>query len=551
MQPRFSFPGIDDYLSVHYTLSHGISPGRIQVVALAETINPQRSGTAEFSDPTTGVSFRLPDCLVDRPRFQRQSNGRTLARIDILDQRWRWQRFGQISGQWNVRRADGSSLVPGTEKSPRELLALCFAAMGIDRPDLSAVPNLARPYVDWDITTPAQALAQIADTVGCVVVLKPGGRVSVEPIGQGKSLPQNAWLMAGHVGYDPPDLTLGIEFFAGSTLYQIDAELEPVGEDIDGEIRPLDELSYKPAGGWQSIALPDCLGVAAKYRELAKKSVYRLYRLKPPPYLPGTPKKREYKLRSLDELLPVLATQVERETLPDGSSQRRPAWIYGKFDRGDTDYEKPRKPTKVDPNLNQKPQDLYTRGFTLDRRRGMVHFAEPVFTWKSDSDNYQLQPADLRIRLAVRWRRPDQRDLQHWSTLRGRKARTMPPLTIHRNDIALEVFTHHEKKKLVTNRKEVERQANHYLDQAIASLTQHEIGGASYVGLQAIEPDGAIRQVSWTIETQGNIASRTDASVNFDDPALDISYDERRLLEKLQYSLRKKSIHEQTPGLSP
>ncbi|RCS43930.1 hypothetical protein DTL42_18260 [Bremerella cremea] len=550
MQPRFSFPGIDDYLSVQYTLSHGISPGRIQVVALAETINPQQSGTAQFSDPTTGVSFQLPDCLVDRPRFERQANGRTLARIDILDQRWRWQRFGQISGQWNVRRADGSSLVPSTEKTPRELLSLCFAAMGIDRPDLSHVPNLARPYVDWDIANPAQALAQIADTVGCVVVLKTGGKVAVEPIGRGKSLPQNAWLMAGHVGYDPPELSLGIEFFAGPTRYQIDAELEAVGEDVDGEIRPLDELRYRPSAGWHSIALPDCLGVAAKYRDLAKKSVWRMYRVKPPKYLPGVPKQRENQLHHLDELLPLLATQVESETMPDGSQQRRPAWVYGQFDRGDTDYAKPRRQTKVEPNLNQQPQDLYTRHFTLDRQRGIVHFAEPVFQWKPGAATYQPQPADLRIRLAVHWRRPRQRDLQHWSTLRGRKTRTMPPLTIHRNDIALEVFTQHEKKKVLSNEKEVARQANYYLDQALASLRPHEIGGASYVGLQPIEPDGAIRQVSWSINTQGQIASRTDASVNFDDPALDISYEERRLFEKLQYSLRKQATHEQASGVT-
>lgn len=551
MQPRFNFPGISDYLSVRYTLSHGITPGRIQVVALAETINPARAGTAEFFDPTTGVSFQLPDCIVDRPLFQRQADGRTLARIEILDQRWRWQRFGQISGQWNLRVPDGSALVPGTEKSPRELLAMCLEAMGIDRPDLAQVPNLTRPFVDWDIANPAQALAQVADTVGCVVVLKTGGRVAVEPIGRGNSLPQNSYLLAGQTGYDPPELSLGIELFAGPTLYQIDAELEAVGEDIDGEIRPLDELSYKPTAGWHGVSLPDCLAVAAKYRELAKKSIYRMYRLKVPDYLPGVPKRRENKLRSPDELLPLLGTQVESEQHPDGTRQRRPAWVYGMFDRGDTEYKIPRSAEKVEPNLNRRPQDLYTRGFTLDRRRGIVHFAEPVFRWTSTSERYVQEPAELRLRVAARWRRPQRRDLQHWSTLRGRKTRAMPPLTIHRNDLALEVYTKQETKKPITNEAELERQANYYLDQAIVSLRPSVIGGASYVGLQPIEPDGAICQVSWTIDTQGSIASRTDASVNFDDPALDISYEEKRLFEKMQYSLRQQSIHAQAEGVSP
>ncbi len=552
MQPLFNFPGIGpgSYTQVDYTLSHGIQPGRIQVVCVLARVSPQRYGTATFTDSTTGVTLRFPDCCIDKPFFETNSTGEQLVRFDILDQRWRWQ-FGQISGEWNVRNRDGSGILYETEKTPRELMKLCLDVLGVKRPDLSKVPNKARPYVQWDVTNPAKALAAVADTVGCVVVLKPEGRVSVEPQGIGKGIPNNGYVLSGEIGYDPPEVSNGIEFYAGATLYQIDADLEAVGEDVDGEIVELDKLSYKPKKGWSEVVLPDCLEVDKKFRDLAKKSLYRMYRIKPPEYLPGVEKKRDNKVKGLDELLPVTDRQVETDELFDGTKQRRPAWVYGKFYDGGTSLPVIPPKTKIDPDLNKQPQDLYTRSKTIDRERGIVMFNEPIYQFDTKVKGYVTKPPEIRVRLAVRWRREKTRALEHWSTLRGRKSKNRQPTIIHRADVQAEYYTNHAKNKVIDNTDDVQQQAKYYLDLAVESLKPKPVGGADYVGIHNIVPDGAIRQVKWSIRTEGQTASKTAASVNYDDPSLDISYEEKRFIENVTAGLQQQKLAQQAKGANP
>lgn len=548
-QPIFSYPGIPDYKSASYTLVHGISPGRIQVRCVAGTANPAPRGTARFSDPGTGVSILIPDCHVDSAHLEAAGSGEQMIRFDILDGRWRW-RFGRISGQWNLRNKDGSAIVMGTEKKPRELAKLCLEAMGVRGADLGRMPDEARPFVDWDVTNPASALAGLADACGCAVVYKPGGRVSVEPIGVGRMLPLNGYTASGDAGYDPPELPLGIEFVAGATMYQVDLELEAVGEDVNGEIKLLDDLSYKPKKKpWSEIVVPECMDVEKKFRDLAQKSVYKMYRIKAPEYLPGIEKKKQNKIQSIDELLPLLGNQVEADEMPDDTRQRRPAWIYGKFTKKDTTFPIIPPRTKVDPNLNKKPEGLYTRSFNVDRERGLVIFSEPCYQFEQSTNGYKTKPADIRLRIAVNWRRPDTRGLEHWSTLRGKKTSKDNPIVIFRSDVALELYENHEKKKVFNNEKIVEQQAKFYLDQAVAELQPKPIGSGVYAGIQNIEPDGAIRQVMWSISDDGDMAAKTSASLNMEQLVADVSYEERRLLEKVQHSLKVQAQNQQAKAV--
>ncbi|MCX8092493.1 MAG: hypothetical protein N3I86_16450, partial [Verrucomicrobiae bacterium] len=51
-------------------------------------------------------------------------------RVRIQDRRWKW-RFGQISGEYNVRRDDNQqNFLLGTARNPQQLARLCLDAMG-------------------------------------------------------------------------------------------------------------------------------------------------------------------------------------------------------------------------------------------------------------------------------------------------------------------------------------------------------------------------------------------------------------------------------------
>ncbi|MEW4564722.1 hypothetical protein AB1K70_19435 [Bremerella sp. JC770] len=548
-QPIFSYPGITDYLSASYTLSHGTQPGKVHVRCVAGAAQPAAQGTVRFLDPGTGVTVTLPDCRIDSAHVELTSRGDQIVRFEILDQRWRW-RHGRISGQYNLRTEDPAQIVPGTEKSPRALAQLCFAAMGIKHGDVSRMPNQTRPFIEWDIANPASALAALAEMVGCTVVLKTNGRVSIEPVGHGKPLPVNGFLLQGRTTYDPPELPQAIELVVGPTKYQVDFELEAVGEDIDGEIKPIDQLSYQPKQGW-AFESPWTDNVDPRHQELSQQSLFKMYRIKLPDYLPGVPKKHGNRLKHLDEVLPLLPHQIDDDLLPDNTRKRRRPWVYGTFDKGEpsaqpqTATRQTRQPT----NLSQHPEQRYLRGFTLDHQRGIVRFAEPVFDYIDNGTHQLRKAANLRLRTAVHWRRSDTRALEHWSLRRGRQSARDNPLVLHRRDIALEVKQDEKTSRVRDNADEVSQQARFTLDQALAQLRPQPIASAQYVGLQPIEPDGAIRQVSWHIETDGPMASKTTASLNSEQLLLDASYEEKRLLEKVRQNLLWQQQHQQARGV--
>lgn len=545
-QPIFTYPGITDYLSVSYTLSHGIQPGKLHVRCVAGTASPAAQGTARFIDPGTGVTVELPDCRVDSAHVELTPGGEQIIRLELLDQRWRW-RLGKISGQYNLRIEEPTQIVPGTEKSPRELARLCLAAMNIRHADLTRMPNQDRPFIDWDIANPASALAALAETVGCTVVLKTNGRVSIEPVGRGKPLPINGFLLQAGSSYDPPELPLGIELVAGPTRYQVDFELEAVGEDIDGEIKPIDELSYKPKQGW-ALEGPWTDNVDPRYQELSQQSLFKLYRIQAPDYLPGVPKNNGNRVQSIDEVLPLLPHQIDDDLLPDKTRKRRRPWVYGTYAKGELAAAK-QTTQPPNPNLSKHPEQRYPRGFTIDLRRGIVRFAEPVFDYIDNGTKQLRKPADLRLRTAVHWRRDQTRALQHWSMLRGRKSSRDAPLVVHRSDIALEVKHDEKTSRVHDNHDQIAELARFTLDQTIAQLRPHPIASAQYVGLQPIEPDGAIRQVSWRIETDGPVASKTTASLNSEQLLLDASYEEKRLLEKVRQNLLWQQQTQQARGV--
>jgi len=545
-QPIFSYPGISDYLSASYTLSHGTQPGKVHVRCVAGTTYPAAQGTVRFVDPGTGVAVSLPDCRVDSAHVELTPRGDQVVRFEILDRRWRW-RLGKISGQYNLRTENPKQIVPGTEKSPRELAQLCLAAMGIKHVDLSRMPNQTRPFIEWDVANPASALAALAETVGCTVVLKTNGRVSIEPVGQGKPLPLNGFLLQGRTTYDPPELPLAIELVAGPTRYQVDFELEAVGEDIDGQIKPIDQLSYKPKQGW-ALESPWTDNVDPRHQELSQQSLFKMYRIKVPDYLPGVSMKHGNRLKHIDEVLPLLPYQIDDDLLPDNTRKRRQPWVYGTFSKGEQSAQ---LPTTQPPNANltKYPQQRYLRGFTIDYRRGIVRFDEPVFDYIDNGTQQLRKAADLRLRTSVHWRRSPTRALERWSLRRGRNSPSEPPLILHRRDIALEVKHDEKSARVRDNFDEVSQQARFTLDQTLSQLRPTPIASAQYVGLQPIEPDGAIRQVSWHIETNGPMASKTTASLNSEQLLLDASYEEKRLLEKVRQNVLWQQQNQQARGV--
>jgi hypothetical protein len=237
-----------------------------------------------FSDGVRTVTFS--DCKITDVQGN-FSDGQTMT-IAILDRRWKW-RFGQISGRYNIRV--GGQIETGSKKNPRELLKLVFQSMGDSRYDVRQVPVDTFPYIDWDLTTPDAALTQICDAINCHVCLGFDDVVRIVPDGVGADLPDLP-SSSSSVGLDVGVRPGKVGVASGLMRWQFDFPLTPVGLDVDGKVKPIDELSYRPKSKsgkplsktpWEGVDPVEMWceqTVDTALRKLAVETVWRWYRIR-------------------------------------------------------------------------------------------------------------------------------------------------------------------------------------------------------------------------------------------------------------------------------
>lgn len=527
------FGGITSLLSASYTLTHGITPGVCTLYVPPQPGMIFRSSPLVFTYGPTTITFL--DCILDRIAAEHGNDGKTIWALHIFDRRWKWKFAGRISGYYNVRRG-GEKIVDGTEATPQQLARLCLEAMGETRFDVSRIPDKARPEIDWDYTLPADALARLCDTLGCRVVLRLNGSVSIELAGVGNALPVGGDVLAESMEADPSEWPDSLVFTAGRTRYQHNFRLEAVGRDKDNVIKPIDDLSYIPtkANGlhsWEVGDVEDFNSVSdVKFREFAKESVFRWYRIK----TPIKTSTGENNLEDLDRILPIEDVQVETWKV-DEREEPRPAWVYGKYN-SKMEGGRPFDPN-VEDDLANFPRSLYTRGFTVETATGVVKFSEPVYLVE---DGIVL-PADLRLRTACGIREKETRGwIRHEVQRRmpGVRTGSKPRYLIH-DDVALQYYYNYVQpgEGIVDNKADVEKQAEYYLDAAQRAYQWTSPASVSYAGLKAINPDGAIQQITWTIDRKGYATTR--ASRNREELMVVPSYKERRFIERLQVALQR------------
>lgn len=296
------YPGVDGVVAAQYTAGHGAAPGvAVLTVPWQPADRIARDGTLTLSDganPPVVVRGMRCDSVTAR------TDG-TMT-VTLVDRRWRW-RFGAISGWYNqldpyydpdglpdggFRVGQGlGPFVPGTQRVAEALADLCLQAMG-ERLSTSAPLPDAMPPIDWNGANPAQALQGVLDAVGFRLVYQPcADRVLLAPAGHGAGLPADLPARSADEGLDPPDPPPVACLVGGPNWYADLLPLEPVGLEADGRVRPIDELSYKPAAGWSRywpgwytenvVRLGDCDDLT-QAAALANQYVYRCFRVRVP-----------------------------------------------------------------------------------------------------------------------------------------------------------------------------------------------------------------------------------------------------------------------------
>lgn len=572
-----SFPGIAQILSASITLGHGISPSTAQIAMAPQSGLIADVGTLTFI--LGGALVTLPDCKVDSGSYQRTDGGESWQ-VSLVDRRWKW-RFGQISGKFNVRREDttlqdgdpegssGSGLVVDTVRTPQDLAELYLEAMGEAGYDVSALPNDTRPPVEHDYDNPAEALANLCESLGCRIVLRLDNTVHIVRSGVGGELP-TAFLLENSRTFNLPEKPDHIAVVCGPSLYQVDFPLEAVGLDRDqtsegdptDTIKPLDQLSYKPPGGWSQADLPYLTCVASNsseddvtgLRPLATKSVFRYYRILVPVKVPGYAGGDNGLITKREQLLPLFEEQVTT-VVENDQAVPLPAAVFGVWYPGLDDLANTAVEISEQGNLppaegeggNYKSQ-FYQRGFTIDAARGLVIFDEPVYQNDTPSAaKVTPAPAKLVLRTKCQVRDPDTlapvRHTHQRSTGSGLGAGTM---FLKRDELVVahvptyNPFTYpmfpsagtDPRTATTTNTiSEVNAACDHYIDAALDGYEQPEPRQVRAAGIIPVELDGAIEQVTYQVGSSG---ATTTVARGSEPSSFAASYRERRRADQIR-----------------
>lgn len=605
--PSFYFgdakgPSIVGVESATYLLSRGARPSVCQVQM---PYNPNlRKGPfpMTWSDGFRSITFK--DCIINDVQTS-NGNGQVMS-IAILDRRWKWE-YPRISGKYNVRRA-GNSIVKGTKKSIRDLVALCLEALGEKKGtyDISKMPNDVYPYVDWNYGFASAALESLCQMSNSHICLCHDDKIRIFRDGVGNELPAIPSSNSS-VGFEFGHRPGYVGVASGLFRWQFDFELEPVGVDADNSIKPIDELSYAPkakdeAGNeiegtvdWGEATFTTMAGVRADCRRLAVESVWRWYRIKLDPRLdkekPKMPHINE-PIYSIEQLLPLLSEQLEyvplhglqllefvKGSYDETSRERKPAQIWGLFATPDGTLSDNVKKDQFNFNVDLDFYDvkidaddgkivpteamkkvqkyIYHWGYQVDWERGIVKFADPVMRkedrfnkWKDRNVRVPV-PARIYLRTSCNFRDVQSRAGYRW----GYKVPVpgAPDKNLHSWEVHDEIVPEWRwsnkgsKPKAIVNIAEVEKQADYYVQHAMEKYRERIPGNMTVPQLLQFSPDGKIAQVVFQIDGEGYISTTINKEIEGLNNIPDYKARQAEVRRQATEDLLKRQQGQQTP----
>lgn len=402
-----SYPGVLAYKEMQYTQTLGVDPDAIALTIVPQDANIAASGDLRLNY-TNQTSITLPDCSIDSARTTYNTNG-FVTSIVLQDRRELWKTVEPINGRYNIIR--NGARYADTEKTLRQLVKILLQACGELNPNVTNVSNTIYPEVNWFCEEPRLLLQALMQEWGYDVALGYGTEdVIVHEIGVGDTLPTNAVMMISS-GVDAKIQPEKIRVCFDKDVFQARLELEAVGLDSDSVYRPIDELTYKPTAGWESVDPKGLTALKVGGTDddfvLALQSVYRVYRVKQ--FSDGNlkvPIPSGATLDGIDQIFPLDNRLLEKDTL-DPSSQRKFARVYGIALLPEGSQETPVSLALSDID------DVLNVQFTIDGERGLVFFREPMYQFTSPAEgaSKEYKPAELFLETSFSIR--DNTQFQH------------------------------------------------------------------------------------------------------------------------------------------
>jgi len=605
-----TYPGIENLISATIPRSHGVVPDLITLEIAPQERPWRRSGTLTLRYDNSVIS--LPDCLVDQTHFSFDDRG-LIWQVKAWDFRWKWRNGldtnteaygGMLTGRYNIRLPDGpiDRLDPLTEKPLVDLMWKCLYKMSFPNfkgvKILGTVPRIF-PEVYWNYSNPATELLKLCDMVGYRIVPQFDGSVWLVPQSKGNDGVTTATMPTGWPVYqdqitvDPPEVPDNLVFVAGSSRFQFTLPLEAVGDDVDGLVKPITDLSFKPTGDeWKKgdlinfTHIPLIQDMSKWYnlpnpRELAKASVYRKYRIRvlkgdgspfvgeyggmgrrvksKAIYIPGCP----CIVKDVRQILPLGSELLEPVKTKEGWLTTTPVIIWGQFARGSAnnvslpagapaDAIPPMLTRGRDPVTGAlgDPQEstvLQPEDFQVDFETGIVTINGPtngrIYRYANTQNGFvtgtsYVEPARLWMRGTCQ--------VKEWGVWVpvSVEVKQSPPAGMKRIDAGnayiqdREIFLRTQPKynadkisldSISDNWEAVQKEAKLRLGAEMKKLQELRPANTRFVGWYPIKLNGGIHQVVYTL---GQSGAYMDVSLHNEFWVQVVSYEERRFLLK-------------------
>ncbi len=376
-----------------FKMQLGITPSRGYIVVTGDEWAMPANGTGSLHIGDSNTAATIDNLKVERVLTQQGTQDTSLKRVEIKDRRWKWA-LRTFTGRLNVIIGDNDGNVcydpdtikaydpeetnPYTLYSFEDVAQLLLSAMGED--NVASIPIASTSCVplnkEWENTNPAVALQEICEEIDFGIGLRVSdNRAMIVKLGDG-TYPYVANRYKINIGIgtsfsDKPDY---VKVVGNRIQNEITLALEPVGIDVDGEIRALSNLVYCPdptdiddGTGFGKSALQvkpfaDISGdvgyTAEQAQALAEKSVFRYFRI------PNTGLFPDDTNRENADCMPMLKTlnQLDKQ-----GWRKRPFVMIRK-------YQKALEGGLENPATVETPKVSYR----IDYRRGLVIFGKRV-----------------------------------------------------------------------------------------------------------------------------------------------------------------------------
>jgi hypothetical protein len=459
----------------------------------------------------------LRNCRLLRSELPQGGDGGRFHEVSFEDRRWAWQ-IPRLFCSFN-------ETIAGVRKYPktyREVIEyICRVVLGEPDADLLAVTEQDYVEVLSDGEQAISVLETLLERRGYVVTLNLQDRLAVRRLGVGFNPPNDELVMDRSFAAELPIVPQTIYALSSHILFEKDLLLEPVGLEPDGTIKPINELSYKPANGpasapWSKENPSVFANVAEDKRELANQCIWRMYRIKGAGgFKVPTPNKYPFEASIFTgadtaRILPLNPTRIGG----------RPAEVLGYFAARQTSYRNNVEYPGGAFNADQwdqmqtsalNPKLKFTGAFNIDEENGIVLFQGNVFRKGRAGnviDNQSWLPAHIVLRTSFRHRQQNGQFVRQVYTYQTGFANARPGLT---KTITMEEVPYWVTPREQSSEGEFETASQYFLQQEIAKLGFSQSASVPCKGFRFdYGTDGRIFAIRWERSDSGQATTIID-----------------------------------------